>query len=75
MFPLLALAALGAVGGYYYGKDKGKKTVVQNNTKSETETTKSTAKNIYNYNYLNDSITGNTLFSSKEKTNRTLFGN
>lgn len=61
---------------YLLGKSNGKKTtVVKNEIVPETQTTKSTAKNVYNYNYLNDSLTGNTLFSSKEKTNRTLFGN
>lgn len=39
--------------------------------KDETETSK--VKNVYNYNYLDDSTTGNTLFSSKQKK-RTLFG-
>lgn len=69
MFPLIL--------GWLLGKNSGKKTtIIQNKTKEPEETTtKSTAKNIYNYNYLNDSLTGNTLFSSKEKTNRTLFGN
>ena len=36
---------------------------------------RSTAQNVYNYNYLNESNTGNTLFGSKQKTRRTLFGN
>ena len=68
MFPLLL--------GWLLGKNSGKKTtIVQNKVTPETQTTKSAAKNVYNYNYLNDSLTGNTLFSSKEKTNRTLFGN
>ena len=69
MFPFSILL------GYFMGKSAGKKnTVIYNNAKKDDEgeeTTKSTAKNIYNYNYLNDSLTGNTLFSSKEKTNRT----
>lgn len=64
-----------ALLGYLLGKNNGKKTTVVKNITPETQTTKSTAKNVYNYNYLNDSLTGNTLFSSKEKTNRTLFGN
>lgn len=68
MFPLLI--------GWLLGKNSGKKTtIIKKEALPEETTTKSTAKNIYNYNYLNDSLTGNTLFSSKEKTNRTLFGN
>lgn len=33
------------------------------------------AQTVYNYNYLDDSNTGNTLFDSQKKTKRTIFGN
>lgn len=64
---------------YDWGKSRGEKKARSNNTTTSTTTKEddsedSKVKNVYNYNYLDDSTTGNTLFSSKEKKRRTLFG-
>lgn len=82
MFPLglLATLALGGIAGYQYSKKKHKS---QNTVSAasgsdvslDDNNSRSTAQNVYNYNYLNESNTGNTLFGSKQKTRRTLFGN
>lgn len=62
---------------YDIGKHSGSK---KNNaaapaaTTEKEETEESKVKNVYNYNYLDDSNTGNTLFNSKQKTRRTVFG-
>lgn len=78
MIPLLALAGLAAAGaaGYQYRKYKDEKKKNQTaaaDIKQDTED-KTVAQNVYNYNYLNDSTTGNTLFDSQKKTKRTIFG-
>lgn len=73
----LAGLALAGIAGYQYkkNKDKDKKNSSTSTTSTtDTETTTNKAQNIYNYNYLNDSNTGNTLFSSKQKTRRAIFG-
>ena len=83
MFPL-GLLALSALAGYQYSKSKQNKkdaermlaeAQMQKNQTTTSSTDKTTAQNIYNYNYLNDSNTGNTLFDSQQKTKRTIFGN
>ena len=83
MFPL-GLLALSALAGYQYSKSKQNKedaermlaeAQMQKNQTSTSSTDKTTAQNIYNYNYLDDSNTGNTLFDSQQKTKRTIFGN
>lgn len=74
---LLALATAG-VAGYQYSKAKHKNkrqnTIMQTDTQNN-ESKMNKAQTIYNYNYLNDSNTGNTLFDSQQKTKRSLFGN
>ena len=64
---------------YDIGKSAGSKSSSSSSSSDDTDTStddedSSTATNNYYYNYLNDSNTGNTLFNSKEKTRRTLFG-
>lgn len=75
---LAALAALAAAGiaGYQYkkNKDKNKNSSSSTTTETNTEETTNKAQNVYNCNYLNDSNTGNTLFSSQKKTKRAIFG-
>ncbi len=73
----LAGLALAGMAGYQYkkNKDKDKKSSsTTTTTKTDTEETTNKAQNVYNYNYLNDSNTGNTLFSSQKKTKRAIFG-
>ena len=57
-------------------KDRKKSSTNTSTTTStaDAENTTNKAQNVYNYNYLNDSNTGNTLFSSKQKTKRAIFG-
>lgn len=75
LLPLALIAGLGATAAYQYGKDKGKKKAsVANSANISKQNENSVAQNVYNYNYLNDSNTGNTLFDSQKKTKRTLFG-
>lgn len=75
MLPLLALAGL-AAAGYQYGKYKGEKAKnrAMAEVKADDSEEKTVAQNVYNYNYLNDSATGNTLLNPEKKTKRTLFG-
>jgi uncharacterized protein (UPF0333 family) len=82
MFPLGLLATLALTGAaaYQYGKTKqGKKdaeaAIANANANKNNQTDLNKAQNVYNYNYLNDSNTGNTLFDSQQKTKRTIFGN
>lgn len=78
MFPLgmLATLALGSIAGYQYSKHKNKNSKNNSSSSTDTDTSdNSTAKNINTYNYYsNESEDGNTLFGSKKKTKRTLFG-
>ena len=78
MFTALLAGLAALAGGYYLGKKKNED---KSSSTSNTATTtnydnedNNKAQNVYNYNYLNDSNTGNTLFSSKKKTNRAIFG-
>lgn len=71
----LAGLALAGLAGYQYRKNKDKDKASSSTTSTtDTEKTENKAQNVYNYNYLNDSNTGNTLFSSKQKTKRAIFG-
>ena len=78
MLPLLALAGLAAAGaaGYQYRKykDEKAKNRALADVKAGDSEEKTVAQNVYNYNYLNDSATGNTLLNPEKKTKRTLFG-
>ena len=78
MFTALLAGLAALAGGYYLGKknnDSNNSSTTTNTTTTDTASEdKSKAQNVYNYNYLNDSNTGNTLFSSKKKTNRAIFG-
>ena len=80
MFPLGLLATLALTGAaaYQYGKAKQTKKDAQAaiaNANKNNQTDLNKAQTVYNYNYLNDSNTGNTLFDSQQKTKRTIFGN
>lgn len=80
MFPLGLLATLALTGAaaYQYGKAKQSKKDAQAanaNANKNNQTDSNKAQTVYNYNYLNDSNTGNTLFDSQQKTKRTVFGN
>lgn len=76
---LAALSALAGFAGYQYSKGKHKNNNASapatTNTGSGANNGMTKAQTVYNYNYLNDSNTGNTLFNSQQKTKRTLFGN
>lgn len=60
--------------GKSVGEKKNSKATAATAIKNE-DTGLSKAQTVYNYNYLDDSNTGNTLFDSQKKTKRTLFGN
>lgn len=73
---LASLLALAGMAGYQYSKakHKNKNIAAPTTTKTDAEGL-SKAQTVYNYNYLDDSNTGNTLFDSQKKTKRTIFGN
>ena len=65
---------------YDYGKYKEEKKdrraqMMIDAQKANAESNLNKAQTVYNYNYLDDSNTGNTLFDSQKKTKRTIFGN
>lgn len=70
----LAGLALAGIAGYQYKKNKDKDKNTTTTSTTETDETKNKAQNVYNYNYLNESNTGNTLFNSQQKTKRAIFG-
>lgn len=60
--------------GKHNGSKKNKAAATTTAATKTEDTEDSKVKNVYNYNYLDDTNTGNTLFNSKQKTRRTVFG-